>query len=310
MFRILACLSFTMSLILTASVRAEAKKITVRKTTYTYKVLADGQKLKADVYRRADDIVRPVVIWIHGGALILGDRSLSPQAGTLEGRLLKAGYAVVSIDYRLAPHVKLPAIIEDVQDACTWVRNKGPKLFHIDPDKIAVAGGSAGGYLTLMTGFRVKPRPKVLVSLWGYGDIDGAWYSKPDPFYRKQPLVSKEEADKQGGGKLYLYLRQQGLWPKKLTGRDPATEPRAFDPFCPVRNVTRKYPPTLLVHGDKDTDVPYEQSVAMAMELKRQRVEHKLIRLAGAGHGLSKANAKAVAQTHARVVAFLDKYLK
>ena len=65
----------------------------------------------------------------------------------------------------------------------------------------------------------------------------------------------------------YLYCRQQGLWPKVLTGRDPDEEPRAFDAFCPVRNVTPECPPTLLIHGTKDTDVPYELSVQMAKEL-------------------------------------------
>src|SRR5437660_1618353 len=73
-------------------------------------------------------------------------------------------------------------------------RDKRPGLFHIDPKKIAVMGGSAGGYLTLTSGFRVKPRPAALVSFWGYGDIAGAWYSRPDPFYSKLPAVPKEEA--------------------------------------------------------------------------------------------------------------------
>jgi acetyl esterase/lipase len=273
-------------------------------------VLKNGDKLKADVYRARDDRVRPVVVWIHGGALIMGNRELSHEPGSLLAALLKAGYAVVSIDYRLAPQVKLQAILKDVEDAYAWVRGKGPQLFHIDPKRMAVMGGSAGGYLTLMTGFRVKPRPKALVSLWGYGDIDGAWYSKPDPFYCKQPLVSKEEAEKKGDGKLYLYLRQQGLWPKKLTGHDPATEPKAFDPFCPIRNVTKSYPPTLLIHGDKDTDVPYQQSVAMNKELKRKVVEHKLVTITGGGHGMGNVSAKVVRQAHDQVVAFLDKHLK
>ena len=52
---------------------------------------------------------------------------------------------VVSIDYRLAPETKLPAIVEDVQDACRWVRERGPKLFRIAPERLAVMGGSAGG---------------------------------------------------------------------------------------------------------------------------------------------------------------------
>jgi acetyl esterase/lipase len=94
----------------------------------------------------------------------MGSRGWMDKA--LLGKLLKAGYAVVSIDYRLAPETKLPAILEDLQDACKWVREKGPELFHINPTKIAVMGGSAGGYLTLAAGFRVDPRPTALVSLW------------------------------------------------------------------------------------------------------------------------------------------------
>ena len=74
------------------------------------------------------------------------------------------------------------------------MHEEGPRLFNADTRRIAVAGGSAGGYLTLMSGFCVKPRPAVLVSFWGYGDIAGDWYIKPSTFYRKQPLVSKEDA--------------------------------------------------------------------------------------------------------------------
>ena len=70
-----------------------------------------------------------MVVWIHGGALIMGHRGGIDRA--LLGALTKAGYVVVSIDYRLAPETKLPAIVEDVQDACRWVRERGPKLFRV-----------------------------------------------------------------------------------------------------------------------------------------------------------------------------------
>src|SRR5438309_5123473 len=100
-----------------------------------------------------------------------------------------------------------------------------------------------------MTGFAVEPRPQALIAFYGYGDIDGDWYAKPDPFYRKRPLVSKEEALKAVGvkettggsrGAFYLYCRQNGLWPLEVTGHDPFKAPRAFDRFCPVRNVTKE----------------------------------------------------------------------
>src|SRR5439155_25870192 len=125
----------------------------------------------------------------------------------------------------------------------------------------------------------------------------GAWYSRPDPYYSQQPAVSREEAYGAVGttpitqsqdnkrGRFYLYCRQHGLWPREVTGYDPERGPNAFDPFCRIRNVTKEYPPTLLLHGDKDTDVPYEQSVRMAAELQRRGVEHELITMTNLGHG-------------------------
>ena len=278
--------------------------------TYTFKTLGSQEAgLQADVHRPPGDAIRPVVVFIHGGALMMGDRKLSPRPGSLLEALLNAGYVVVSIEYRLAPKVKLPDIIADVRDACAWVRERGPELFGIDPTQMFVMGQSAGGYLTQMSGFCVKPRPRALVSFWGYGDIAGEWYSRPDPFYCQQPLVTQEEADAPGSGKLYLYCRQKGLWPKVVTGHDPDTEPRAFDGFCPVRNVTRDYPPTLLIHGTKDTDVPYALSVQMDKELQAKGVEHQLITIPEGGHGFrSKVDAEITSRTYQQVVQFLDNH--
>src|SRR6266542_2416391 len=151
----------------------------VSKKTLVYKTVGKDE-LKADVYRTPGDGARPVVLWIHGGALIAGDREAENPPG-IRAALCRAGYVVGSIDYRLAPETKLPAILEDVQDACRWVRAKGPGLFAADGKRLAVMGESAGGFLTLAAGFRVEPRPGALVSFWGYGDIAGAWLSRPDP---------------------------------------------------------------------------------------------------------------------------------
>ena len=285
--------------------RATPDEPTMR--TYVFKTTESPPgKLEADVHLPPGDALRPVIIFIHGGALMMGDRKLAPKPGSLLRTLLEAEYAVVSIDYRLAPQVKLPAIIDDLRDACSWVRSKGPGLFHIDPDALFVMGQSAGGYLTLMAGCVVEPRPRSLVSFWGYGDIVGKWYSQPDPFYRQQPLVTQEEAEKPGGN-LYVYCRQQGLWPKVLTGHDPALDPRFFDPYCPVKNVTANYPPTLLIHGTKDTDVPYELSVEMDEKLTEKGVRHELITIQDGGHGFGRNNAEIAARTYRQVIEFLKK---
>jgi dipeptidyl aminopeptidase/acylaminoacyl peptidase len=95
-----------------------------------------------------------------------------------------------------------------------------------------------------------------------------------------------------------------------VTGHDPDAEPDAFNPFCPVRNVTAEYPPTLMLHGDADMDVPYEQSVMMADELKRIGVEHELMTISGGGHGFDGAGAEnpVVASAFDKVLAFLKQH--
>jgi acetyl esterase/lipase len=290
------------------------------RTTYVYKRVGELE-IKADVYRPVGDAICPVLLWIHGGALVMGDRGGVDRR--LRAPLLKAGYAIVSIDYRLAPETRLPQIIEDLRDAYTWLHEQGPKLFHVDTSRIAVAGGSAGGYLTLMTGFCVRPRPAVLVSLWGYGDLAGDWYTKPSEFYRKQPLVPKDDAWKgvsgppvttrargdKGPGQFYLYCRQQGLWTTNVAGIDPRTQDAALTPFCPVRNVTRDYPPTLFIHGTHDTDVPFGQSVEMDRELARAGVEHKLIAVPNAGHGIGDGDPKLVAAAFKQALEFIDAHV-
>jgi acetyl esterase/lipase len=285
--------------------------------TYTYK-FAGGCDIQADVVTGEGSASRPVVIWIHGGGLINGSRKGIPPY--LRELAETAGYAVVSIDYRLAPETKLPAIIEDIQDADRWVRSKGPQLFGADPDRIVVAGSSAGGYLTLMSGFCFDPRPRALVSFWGYGDITAPWYSRPEPFYVQQPAVPRDEAyagvsgppvsgstpeTSKQRGRFYLYCRQQGIWPKEVAGHDPDIESAWFNAYCPIRNVSRSYPPTLFIHGTSDTDVPYQQSKDMAAKLAEFGVEHELITAPGAGHGLSGFDPAEVKRINARAVEFI-----
>jgi acetyl esterase/lipase len=295
------------------------------KTTHIYRTVVQT-KIQADVYRSPSKEARPVLVWIHGGALIVGSRQSVPK--NLLDLARKEDYVLVSIDYRLAPEAKLPAIAEDVADALRWIRKEGPKLFRADPDKVVISGGSAGGYLTLLAGTRVEPRPRGLVAYWGYGDVDGNWYTKPSEWYRtKVPLVPREEALKaisstvltetapgapegKTRGRLYQYFRQNGLWTKEVTGFDPAKERAKLDPYCTVRIVPADYPPTIMIHGTNDDDVPYEQSAAMARVLKEKGLPHELVTVEGAGHGLSGGDAKQVNAAHAKALEFIREHLK
>jgi acetyl esterase/lipase len=275
------------------------------------------------VYNANDKETKPAIVFIHGGALIFGNRE--SHMIVIE-TIANAGYTVISIDHRLAPETKLKNIIEDLRDALNWGRNKGPSLFNIDPQRIGVVGNSAGGYLTLMSGFAADYIPKALVSIYGYGDVDGDWYKNPDPFYCSQPLIAEQTARAAIGDKIisetisphgnrflfYTYCRQNGIWTKEVTGHDPSDEPaEIFDQFCPIRNITPSYPPTLLVHGDQDTDVSYEKSVDMAKKLAEVGVKHKLVTVPGKGHlfELDGLKDQTVAMAFSEILSFLKLYI-
>jgi acetyl esterase/lipase len=280
----------------------------------------EGCEIKLDAYPAAAGGPAPVVVWIHGGALIMGSRTRLQPA--LAAQFARAGFALVSIDYRLAPETKLPGIVEDVVDAFAWVRREGPARFGADPSRVAAIGFSGGGYLALVAGQRVEPRLQAVVSYYGYGDVVGDWYGQPDAFYRAtEPLVSAEEAraavgstplseGPRGRRPFYMYCRQQGLWPREVGG----TELAALEAFCPERHVDAGYPPTLLAHGTADSDVPYQRSVDMAAALAGAGVRHELLTIPDGPHGFDGAVALAdtagpAARALQRTVAFLRETL-
>ena len=292
------------------------------KETIVYKE-AGPLAIKADVYHYSDTKVRPVLVSLHGGALIMGHRE--NLSGPVKNFALTNGWVLVSFDYRLAPETKIPAIIEDVEDAFRWLRREGPKRFHINPDRVAVTGGSAGGYLTLLTGHRIEPRPRVLLAFFGYGDLIGDWYSTPSPHPRhNQRKIAADEAgqqvsgpavadarDRKGdGGVFYNFCRQTGQWPKAVSGWDPHRESEKFFPFMPVRNVTAAYPPTVLIHGTADTDVPFEQSQLMAREFQKHGVPFQFYEIAKAEHGLTGGDPAEIDEAQRKAFEFVKLQLE
>jgi acetyl esterase/lipase len=289
--------------------------------THTFKRV-DGCALQADAIgadaaRRAAQPC-PAIVWIHGGGLIFGTRTRGPRPTLLQA-LLRAGTVVLSIDHRLAPETKLAEIVDDVHDAWRWLVASGPALFNIDPTRIAMVGGSSGAYLTLLSGARIRPRLRALVSFDGFGDITLPWEADPSPHYRADyPPVSRNEALASVGtgpvceapldvdrAVFYVWCRQQGRWLAEVTGHDPHAEPRWFDAYCPARQIAADHPPTMLIHGSTDTDVPCDESRRLASLMAGAGVEHELITLEGVGHGLSGATAELAAAIERRAAAFL-----
>jgi acetyl esterase/lipase len=298
--------------------------------THTYKRTGDLE-IKADIlcHSVSTSDPRSVVIYLHGGSLIGGSREKLIQKNfPLKDMFLEAGYIVVSIDYRLAPETKLPAMVSDVEDAIRWVRERGPALFNADPNRIAVWGSSAGGYLAFLTGHRVEPRPQVLVVEFGYADIVGSWQTEPsrdpDHYLPRSDFASEADAwrevsgppiadvaDRKGdGGAFNGYVRQRGLWPMAVSGWDPLAETEKFVPYLPVRNVSADYPPTFIIHGREDLDIPYAVAEDMVAELVRCGVEHRLIGIDHGGHGYIGADPTIVEQAHRQAFEFVYRHFR
>ncbi|MFS0690364.1 alpha/beta hydrolase [Sporosarcina sp. 179-K 8C2 HS] len=288
------------------------------KTTVIYKQ-EQNFELKGDFYP-ASEKSRPVIVFIHGGGLVWGSREdmKSEQIEFYQ----QAGFNIFSIDYRLAPESKLPAIQEDIVDALRWVENEGVKQFDYDPKKIAVIGSSAGGYLSLLTGTFTN-KPKAIVSFYGYGDITGDWAVKPSPHYAAMTNVPRELAKMLVSDEIisvgpiekryaiYMHARQHGVWIEELSGLIPIISKDELSKYCPLFNIQADFPPTLLLHGTEDEDVPYEQSVLFAEKLKENRVEGKLVTIPEGKHSFDEDWQSPIVQNaFEEVITFLNNNLK
>ena len=281
----------------------------------------DGVDLMADVFRPADVSDVPALLWLHGGALIGGRRR--DLVSAQRDRYLDAGWAVVAVDYRLAPESPIGAILDDIDAAWAWMLEVAPR-HRLDISRLAVVGHSAGGYLTLARGPRLRPQPRALVSFYGYGDIAGPWYTEPSERYLLESPVARADAleaiartspwadgDLSERMLFYLHCRQQGSWPSEVIGDVAGADGTGLERYCPERHVTADHPPTLLIHGSEDDDVPVERSAEMAAALTAAGVPHELVIVPGLGHGFDGSMADdVVSASFEQVLRFLASHLR
>lgn len=210
--------------------------------------------------------------------------------------LLRAGYTVFAINHRAAPRFHYPAAVDDVQRAVRFVRHNA-RQFGVDPNRLGGVGGSSGAHLL------------ALVAMLGTtGIADDA-----DPVNREaatlQTVVLRAaptDLRKLNQGAVVSFM-------ERLPDRTPDDE-KVYHAASPIVHVSRSSPPVLLLHGDSDDTVPYEQSVAMEAELRRVNVPVKLVRVAGGEHGPNFGTEGKPHQELPRVfeqtVVWLDQHLK
>lgn len=218
---------------------------------------------KVDLYMPSNEsTVRPAVLMIHGGGWSAGSRSEFADWGK---GLARQGVVAASIDYRLTSDGHLwPAQGEDVEQAMWWLRENASEL-GIDPERIAVIGGSAGAHLAgwLATSSKSSPRgvssrPAAAVSLWGPWDLT------------QSRVTLSSEANNIVAS---------------LVGRDGNR--RDASPYYRIDASTA---PTLMAHGERDQLVPVKQSVKACETINQQGGACTLLILDGEGHDIKRAS--------------------
>jgi len=234
----------------------------------------------------------PTVVWIHGGGWKTGSHKHN-----LARWLTDFGYVVAGVEYRLSGEAKFPAQITDCKAAIRFLRANS-RRYGIDPNRIGVWGGSAGGHLAALLG-----------TTYGVKELEGNYGSKGFSskvqatcvFYGPCDLtlpIARDPAKKKPGPVA------------ELLGATPEEKPELARLASPVFFVTKDDPPFLIVHGEMDPLVPIAQAEKMYEALKKAGVDATFIRVKNAGHGFDKPGIEpSWAEIMRSVREFFDRHL-
>jgi len=214
----------------------------------------------------------PLIIWVHGGAWKAGSKENCPAL-----RYLDRGYAVASINYRLSQHAIFPAQIEDCKAAVRWLRAHA-KEYNLDPNRFAAWGASAGGHLVALLGtagdvksfdvganLEFPSRVQAVVDFFGPTD-----FTQMSKYAPKDGPFDHDAADSPES--------------QLIGGAVPENKAQAAK-ANPITYVSADDPPFLIMHGDQDKLVPYQQSEILRAALQKAGVPVKFEIIKGAGHG-------------------------
>jgi acetyl esterase len=224
----------------------------------------------------------PTVIFVHGGGFMNGTKQ--SYIKPLFEPVGNAGFAWFTINYRLAPKHRWPACGEDVATAVRWVKSHAAE-YRVDPKRIALVGESAGGHLVSWVGGSTDETLRVAAVVPIYAPHDLEWRVK-----HKQEL----------GGPMKALLditemNEESF--KKLREASPSSRVHAG------------MPPYLLIHGDNDAQVPYEQSPMFQKQMLAVGNTCELITVKGGEHGMGKWKALG-SDYQERMIEWLKKVMK
>ena len=253
-----------------------------------------GSRLLIDLFipTRRIRTPTPAVLWIHGGGWERGDKNGHTNAEFLA----KAGFVAATLSYRLSDAAPFPAAVEDCKCAVRFLRANASK-YGIDADRIGVSGSSAGGHLAELVatadnraglegdgGWQgISSRVQAVVSYFGVSDLTTKFPNETVPV-----IV-------------------------KFLGGTRSGKPNLYRRGSPIFYVSKDDPPLMLVHGEGDDGVPFDQSVRMAEAYRRLGLDVEFIAVKNAGHDFQHVGIQPISPSveaiHQETVAFLKRYL-
>ena len=244
---------------------------------------AGSMDLKLDVYQPAAGVTskRTAIIHLFGGGFFSGNKSAGYIINDIKA-LAPKGYTNISANYRLSKEGFWPSQIHDVKAAIRWTRANAGKL-GIEPNRIVIAGYSAGGMLSLLAaGTNGKPEFE--------GDLGTTGVSSDvNASIGVYPLASAQIAG--------------SLWPQ-----GQAT-PEAIAAASPTTYISDKFAPTIFVHGTNDNTVPVTSSVDFFTKLHALKVPTTLTLIQGADHAFDNNAPDAVELMATSIDLFLDRLM-
>jgi acetyl esterase/lipase len=279
------------SLLLTISAAqwalAQAQVEIIPDVVYGHK---DGMALTFDVIRPKTNANGAAVLFMVSGGWV--STYVPPQRMAERFQdLLNKGFTVIPVRHGSSPKYVIPEIVSDVRRAVRFIRFNARK-WDIDPNRLGVLGGSAGGHLALVL---------------------GTASDNGDPNAKEEFM---KESDRVASVVAYfppvdLRPLARGVNPQPTGGtldRFPALnfdKEKAAD-YSPIVHVSPDDPPTLLIHGDKDDLVPIRNSKIIYEAFQKNNVKSQFITIEGAGHGFRGEHAK---QATAAMVAWFEQTL-
>jgi len=296
--RIIVLLCCLLALSYTGQCVAAGDDTIIVEDNITYGKVGDIE-LKLDLARPKGDGPFPAIVFIHGGGWSGGNRQ--GYRGQIQ-EAARRGYVAATISYRLMKFDQakketttadpiFPAQIHDAKAAIRWVRANA-KNYHVEPDRIGVTGGSAGGHLSLLVGL-TDPS----------SGLEGE-SGNPEQSSRVQAVVNVFGPTDMAT----CYETSSVAWIFRLfMGGTPAEAAECYKAASPVTYVSKDDPPVLTLHGDQDVLVPIEQATTLDEKMKAVGANHTLMVFEGQGHGFGgEYDKKAWDATWE----FFDKHLK